>query len=252
MLNHPTLNSLKAMKLEGMAQAFSEQLELNSHKDLSFEERLAYLIDREQNYRDSKRFARRIRTAQLRQIATLEDIDYQHPRNLEASIIQKLSNLDWMRDKHNLIITGPTGVGKTYLACAFAHQACRKDFTAFYAQTTKLLHDLRIAKADGSYFKKLNRLAKTNLLILDDWGLDQSTVEEKRILLEILDDRYQRNSTIIASQFPTELWYDNLADPTLADAILDRVLHNAYRIELKGESLRKAKHNLTQLHHDRS
>lgn len=193
------------MKLEGMAQAFSEQLELHSHKDMSFEERLALLIDREESFRDNKRFARRIRNARLKQLASLEDIDYQHPRNLEASIIQKLSSLEWMRDKHNLIITGPTGVGKTYLACAFAHQACRKDFTAYYSQTTKLLHDLRIAKADGSYFRKLNRIAKMNLLMLDDWGLDQPNPEEKRILLELLDDRYQRNSTIIASQFPTEL-----------------------------------------------
>jgi DNA replication protein DnaC len=246
MLNHPTINHLKIMKLDGMAQAFSEQLELNGSRELSFEERFALLIDREIIHRENKRFTRKLSNAKLKQAATLEDIDYQHPRNLDPSFIQNLSNLDWMKQKHNLIITGPTGVGKTFLACAFAHQACRKDFTAYYAQTNKLLQDMAMAKHDGRYFRLLNKLSKTSLLILDDWGLDSPDAQERRILLEILDDRYQRASTIIASQFPTNLFYDNLNDPTLADAILDRVLHNAYKIQLKGESLRKTKNTLTQ------
>lgn len=160
-------------------------------------------------------------------------------------MIRSLSGLGWMKSKHNLIITGPTGVGKTYLACAFGLQACRKDFGAYYTQTNKLLQEMLIAKHDGRYFRLLAKLTKTPLLILDDWGLDTPNAEQRRILLEILDDRYGRASTLIASQFPTNLWYDNLNDPTLADAILDRVLHNAYRLELEGESLRKAKNSLT-------
>lgn len=244
MLTHPTLQHLRAMKLDGMAQAFQEQLELNNVKDLVFEERLALLIDREMVTRDNRGFARRLRNARLKQQATLEDLDYKHPRNLDAKLVRSLSGCDWVGERHNLIITGPTGVGKTYLTCALAHQACRRGFTALYAQTGRLLQELAMTKGDGRYLRLLNQIAKTHLLVLDDWGLDNPTPEQRRILLELLDDRYERGSTLIASQFPTELWYENLNDPTLADAILDRVLHNAYRIELKGESLRKTKKKL--------
>lgn len=246
MLNHPSLDNLRVMKLDGMAQAFAEQLELNTMHDLSFEERFALLIDRELNYRDNKRFDRRMKVAKLRQAASLEDVDYRHPRNLERNLMQSLSTLAWLKDKRNLLISGPTGVGKTYLACAFAQQACRKDFSAYYAQTHKLLAELLMAKADGRYFSLLNKFAKFDLLILDDWGLDDPTEHEKRILLDLLDERYQRRSTLIASQFHPNLWHENLASPTLADAILDRLLHNAYRLDLKGDSLRKTKHALTQ------
>lgn len=248
MLTHPTLNKLREMKLDGMAQALQEQLNLNHVSELSFEERLALLIDVEMTTRDNKRYSRKLRNARLRQQASLEDIDYRHPRNLDRSLLQSLASCTWVKERHNLIITGPTGVGKTYLACALAHQACRKDFTAFYAQTSRLLQELMITKGDGRYLKMLAKLAKIDLLILDDWGLDTPPAEQRRILLELLDDRYDRGSTLIASQFPTDLWYDNLGDPTLADAILDRVVHNAYRVELKGESLRKTKNSLTQPH----
>lgn len=247
MLNHPSLDNLRIMKLDGMAQAFAEQLELNHSQDLSFEERFALLIDRELNYRDSKRFARRLKVAKLRQAATLEDVDYQHPRGLDRATMQSLSSLAWLKDKRNLLISGPTGVGKTYLACAFGHQACRKDLSAYYSQTQKLLAELVIAKADGRYFRLLNKLVKFDLLILDDWGLDDPNEHEKRILLDLLDERYQRRSTLIASQFHPNLWHENLASPTLADAILDRVLHNAYRLNLKGDSLRKTKQALTPI-----
>lgn len=246
MLQHPTLEKLKTMKLEGMAQAFTEQLEMNAATDLSFEERLGLLVDREATFRDNKRFSTKLRNAQLRQAASLENIDYQHPRNLDRSLIQRLASCDWLKQNHNLFMTGPTGVGKTYLASALGHQACRYDFTVIYKQTSRLLQDLVISKGDGRYFRLLTKLTKTKLLILDDWGLDTPTPEQRRILLELLDDRYERGSTLIASQLPTSLWYENLNDPTLADAILDRVIHNAYRMELKGESLRKTKNNLTQ------
>lgn len=251
MLQHPTLEKLRTMKLEGMAQAFTEQLEMKPN-DLSFEERLGLLVDREATFRDNKRFSSKLRNAKLRHQASLENIDYAHPRQLDRSLMQKLASCDWLKQKHNLIITGPTGVGKTYLACALGHQACRYDFTVIYKQTTRLLQELVISKGDGRYFRMLTKLSKTNLLILDDWGLDTPTPEQRRVLLELLDDRYERGSTLIASQLPVDLWYENLADPTLADAILDRIIHNAYRLNLKGESLRKTKNNLTQTRHNQS
>jgi DNA replication protein DnaC len=241
MLNHPTLQHLRAMKLDGMAQAFQEQLELNNARDLSFEERLGLLVDRELTTRDNRSLARRLKNAKLKQQASLEDLDARHPRGLDNNLLLSLAACSWLKDHHNLIITGPTGVGKTYLACAFAHQACRQGYSALYSQTSRLLPELQIAKVDGRYFKLLAQLARTDLLILDDWGLEPPTAEQRRILLELLDDRYDRRATLITSQFPTTLWHDQLADPTLADAILDRVLHNAYRIELKGESMRKTR-----------
>ena len=245
MLKHPTLDKLKTMKLDGMAQALTEQLEMNGVSDLGFEERLGLLVDREATFRDNKRFSTKLRNARLRHQASLEDIDYTHPRRLDRALMQDLASCQWLKQKHNLIITGPTGVGKTYLACALGHGACRYNFSAIYKQTSRLLQELVISKGDGRYFKMLNKLTKTNLLILDDWGLDTPSPEQRRVLLELLDDRYERGSTLIASQLPVNLWYDNLNDPTLADAILDRVIHNAYRLELKGESLRKTKNSLT-------
>lgn len=245
MLNQPSIQQLRALKLDGMAQALQDQLDHGSARDLTFEERLGLLIDRELSVRDNKTYKRRVANAKLKQNATLEDVDHQHPRGLDARLLRSLADCGWVAEHRNVIVTGPTGVGKTYLGCALAHQACRKGFTALYAQTGRLLQELSLAKGDGRYLKLLAGIARTNVLILDDWGLDAPTAEGRRILLEVLDDRYERGSTIITSQFPTDLWHENLGDPTLADAILDRVLHDAYRIALKGESLRRKGKKLT-------
>jgi DNA replication protein DnaC len=245
MLTHPTLNGLRSMKLEGMATALQEQFELGSAKNLGFEERLALLVDREIVHRDNKGFSRRLQRARLKQNAALEDVDFKHPRGLDAAMLRGLGTCEWVRERHNLIVTGPTGVGKTYIACALTHQACRLGFTALYAQTGRLLAELSLAKGDGRYLKLLDGLTRVDVLILDDWGLDAPTAEQRRILLELLDDRYDKRSTLFTSQFPTDVWHENLDDPTLADAILDRVLHNAYRLELSGESLRKSRRSLT-------
>lgn len=213
--------------------------------ELSFEERLGILVDRELTYRDNNRFTARLRKAGFRQKATLEDVDYHHPRGLDCSLVRTLSTGQWLSEHRQLCLTGATGVGKTFLACAFGHQACRQGYTTRYVRTSRLLQELSLAKGDGRYLKLMQQLAKTSLLILDDWGLELLSAQERHILLELLDDRYERTSTLLASQLPTELWYEFLGDPTLADAILDRVLHSAYRIELKGESLRRKK-NLTK------
>ena len=247
MLNDPTLTKLDAMGLEGFALALREQLESNQYRDLTFEERIGLLVDRELTLRDTKGLERRLKAAKLRIAASVEDIDFKHPRKLDSSLVRNLAGGAWVRDKRNLLITGPTGVGKTYIACAMGHAACRQGFTALYAQTSRLLHELLVQKGDGRYLSTLKRLSKVGVLILDEWGFETPNADQRRILLELLDDRYERTSTIIVSQFPTELWYEHLAeDPTLADAILDRVLHNGYKLELQGESLRKKKRVLTR------
>lgn len=228
-----------------MALALQEQQEQPGLRELSFEERLTLLVDRERACRDTRGLQRRLSAARLKVEASLEEVDTKHPRGLDARLLRSLAQGQWIAEKRGVIITGPTGVGKTFIGCALAHQACRQGFTALYAQTGRLLQELTLAKGDGRYLKLLASIARVSVLILDDWGLDLPTAEGRRILLEILDDRYERASTIITSQFPTSAWHANLGDPTLADAILDRVLHHAYRIELQGESLRKKGRKLT-------
>jgi DNA replication protein DnaC len=239
MLTHPTLEKLQSLKLTGMMQALVEQLQMPEITELSFDERLGLLVDREITHRDNRRLTTRLHQAKLRQSACIEDIDYRHPRGLDKSVITRLATCQWVRDRHNVLITGPTGIGKTWLACALGHQACRVGLTALYLRLPRLLQELPVAKADGRYGKLMGTLAKTDVLILDDWALAPLSEENRRDLLEVLEDRHDRRATIITSQLPLEHWHAALGEPTLADAILDRLVHNAYKIVLKGESMRK-------------
>jgi len=245
MLNHPTLDKLQALRFVGMAQALSEQMTLPDIDDLSFEERLGLLIDRELTEREDRRLKTRLRQAKLKQNACIEDIDYRHARGLDKSLMRDLANCQWIKRHLNLLITGPTGVGKTWIACALAQKACREGYSALYLRLPRLLQELPIAKGDGTYIRLMMRLARIDVLILDDWGLSKLIAEQRRDLLEILEDRHDNRSTIVTSQLPLDKWHHIIGDPTLADAILDRLVHNAYKINLKGESMRKSKTKLT-------
>jgi DNA replication protein DnaC len=245
MLKHPTLDKLHALKLTGMAAALADQSATPDITDLTFEERLGLLVDRELTERDNRRMSSRLRRAKLRHTAILEDIDYRHSRGLDKGLVQSLAGCQWVKEHLNVLITGPTGVGKTWLACALAHKACREGYTAQYVRLTRLLRELTIAKGDGQYAKLLTNLAKVDVLILDDWGLMKLSAENRRDLLEVLEDRHGRRSTIATSQLPMDQWHDVIGDATLADAILDRLVHNAYKINLRGESMRKRQAKLT-------
>lgn len=244
MLIHPTLERLQTLKLSGMARALSEQLALPEADGLPFLERLGLLVDREESERHSRRLSTRLRAAGLREQATLEDLDFRAPRGLDRGLFLSLAACEWIRRHRNLLISGPTGTGKTYLGCALAHTACREDFSALYVRLPRLLADLDLARLDGRYGKLLVKLAKTDLLVLDDFGLVPLADGERHDLLEILEDRHGRRSTLVTSQLPVAKWHASVGDPTLADAILDRLVHNAYKIELHGESLRKRRADL--------
>jgi DNA replication protein DnaC len=246
MLVQPTIDTLRSLKLTGMAEAYARQLEQPEAQRLSFDERLALLIDREKNFRESRRQRRLLQLARLRQSACVEDIDYQHRRGLDRSFLALLTTCDWIRSRHNLHITGPTGTGKSWLACAFGNQACRQGLSVRYERTPRLLDLLRIARGDGSYHKKLSLLARTDLLILDDFGLKPLQQQERHDLLELAEDRHGLRSTLITSQLPISAWHEYFNDPTVADALLDRLLNGAHRLELKGESMRKKSANLTK------
>jgi DNA replication protein DnaC len=239
MLIEQILEKLYGMKLNGMADGFKEQLLQSDLYELSFEERFGLLVDRQWTWKEDRRMKRLISNARLRINGCVEDIDFRTPRGIDRSVILRLGNCDWINSAHNVIITGPTGVGKTYLACALANKACRMGFSAFYIRIPRLFQELAIARADGSYPKIMKKLAKARVLVLDDLGLAPMTDLERRDLLEVIEDRHGLSSTIVATQLPIESWHDNIRDPTIADAILDRLIHNAYPIELEGDSMRK-------------
>lgn len=245
MLIHPTLDKLKTLKLDGMIQGLQAQARQPCIEQLSFEERLGLLVDRELTDRLDRRLKNRLREAKLKQNASLEDIDYQSNRGLDKALIHSLHDSQWIKRTLNILITGPTGIGKSWIACALAQKACRDGYTALYLRLPRLLQDMALAKGDGSYNKLFNKLGKTDVLLLDDWGLATWTAEQRRDLLEILEDRHGVHSTIVTSQLPLDQWHANLGDATLADAIMDRLIHNAYKLNLTGESLRKKQANLT-------
>ena len=246
MLIHPMLDKLQTLRFFGMLSALEEQIKMPDIENLSFDERFGLLIDREMIDRQNRRFKTRLRKAKLRQNACLEDIDFRHPRGLDKSLMMQLASGQWIKEANNLLIIGPTGVGKTYLACALAHKACQLDYSALYFRLPRLLQQLDIAKGDGRYGKLLKSFAKTNLLVIDDWGLKKLIKEQSHDLLEIFEDRHRLQSTIITSQLPVDHWHEIIGNPSLADAILDRLVHNSYRINLKGESMRKKKSKLTK------
>jgi DNA replication protein DnaC len=241
MLAHPTLDLLHALGLHGMAKGYQEIAANPEARALDHAEWLGLLLEHEVTLRRQKRFETRARAARLRHPASVEDVDYRTHRGLDRALFLKLAACDWIRSRRNALITGPCGVGKSWLACALGHKACREDLSVLYYRVPRLFAALALARGDGRYGKLLRQLARASLLILDDWGPEPLLPEQARDLLEIVEDRYDAGSLLITSQVPVDRWYDIIGIPTLADAVLDRVVHNAYRIELSGESLRKRK-----------
>ena len=249
MLVQPILDKLGALKLAGMREGLRQQMENGAFRKLSFEERLGLLLDKEWDLRQTRKQTRRLRVARFREAATIEDFDFAGSRGLDRSQVLALGEEDWIRQHLNVIITGPTGAGKTYLACALGQSACRNGVSVRYFQISKLLQKITYARAEGSLPKFLEILAKTQLLVVDDWLRNPLTESQTPDLLEILEDRYGRASTMLATQIPVSDWHDRLGNPTLSDAVMDRIIHNAYRLELRGESMRKRRSPLTHSGH---
>jgi DNA replication protein DnaC len=239
MLIHPMAERLRGLGLTAMADAFIDMQNNSTAGDLSREDWLGLLLDREATSRENKRLGRRLRQARLRQNAIIEDTDFRVPRGLDRALFQKLATCHWVRDNQHLVIGGPTGVGKSWLACALGHKACREGFSVLYRRAPRLFTELAIARGEGRLARLMTTLERTRLLIIDDWGPEPLTADQRRDLLEIVDDRYETGSLLITSQVPVSRWHEVIGDPTIGDAILDRVVHRAHRIELKGPSLRK-------------
>lgn len=245
-----TLTQLRQLKLGGMAAALQSQLEqVGTYEGLAFTERLALLVEQESLCREQRKQERLIRQARFKLLACVQDIDYQHPRNLKKAQVARLAQGDWIQRGQNLLVTGPCGSGKTYLACALGHNACLRGHSVRYYRLSRLLLELTQSRADGSYHKQLRVLARVGLLIIDDWGLEALKPAHRNDLMEIMDDRHGDTSTLVISQLPTDQWYASIGDNTLADAILDRLMHNAHRLELNGESMRKKLNKLTDREH---
>jgi DNA replication protein DnaC len=239
LLNHPTLDRLRELGLDGMAKAFQDMMANPESRALDHPEWLGLLVEQEATLRQQRRFEARARNAKLRQAATVEDVDFRTARGLDRAMFLRLASCDWIREHRHCLISGPCGAGKSWLACALGDRACRENLSVLYQRSSRLFAGLALARGDGRYARLMRQLARVDLLILDDWGPEPLNTEQRRDLLEIVEDRYNSGSLIITSQVPIERWYEIVGNPTLADAILDRVVHNAHRIELKGESLRK-------------
>jgi DNA replication protein DnaC len=241
MLRQQTIEKMNAMKLFGLCEAFEQQLSSSEYAELDFEERVGLMVDAEWTAREQRKLSRRLRGAKLRYPASLEDINFRAPRGLNRQQVLSLGQCGWVAQHHNLLITGPTGIGKSFLACAFVERACRSGFNGTYVRAPRLVHELAVARGDGSYSRLLTKLAKLDLLAIDDWLLHPLKESERRDLMEVIEDRAERGSTLIATQLPVKDWHGAIGDPNQADALCDRILHRAHRIALKGASLRKTK-----------
>jgi DNA replication protein DnaC len=246
MLTQPTIEKLNSMKLTAMAKAFADQMQCPDITQLTFEERFGLIVDHQMNDLENRRMQSRLKKAKLRLPASLEDIDFKQGRGLDRATVMSLALNQWVTSHHNILVTGPTGAGKSYLACALAQKACRDGFATLYQRVPRLLQEIAVSRLDGRYAKLIAPITRCEVLILDDLLISPLTREEQRELLEIVEERYDRKATIVTSQLPVKAWYDAMQDPTLADAILDRLVHNSYKLELKGESMRRKRSMLDQ------
>ncbi len=241
MLKTPTMDKLQDLKLNGMLKGLEEQQASSEYETLSFDERLGLLVDRESIERENRRLKTRLKQAKLRQTACFEDIDFRHPRGLDKSVILSLGSCRWIKEHQNILITGATGVGKSFLGCALAHKACLEGYKVRYYRVSRLFRELHAAQGNGTYLKLMTAISKFQVLVIDDWGLENLKDQQRNDLLEVLEDRHGVRSTIVTSQLPVEHWHEVIGNPTIADAILDRLVHNAHKISLDGDSMRKKK-----------